>query len=78
MFADLSIAVGVPAQLSAADGTSYRSAAPIPAAMIRIAPGLLSALPRGGGSPIASFLELATRLAPQRERRPGGAPPTRR
>ena len=69
MFADLSIAVGVPAQLGGADGTSYRSAAPIPAAMIRIPPDLLSALAQGpGGRPIASFLELAARPVLPRER----------
>ena len=69
MFADLSIAVGMPAQLGAGDGTRYRSAAPIPAAMIRIPPGLLGALARGpGGGPIASFLELAARPVLQRER----------
>lgn len=60
MFADLSIATARADRLVDADGHAYRSAAPIPAAMVRIGPELLGRIAGpGAGKRTASFLERA-------------------
>lgn len=71
VFGDLSIAVGVPDELvDDENGARYRSVAPIPVAMLRLAVEDLNRLATSaGGRPVPTFLR---RAASMRRAGPGG------
>lgn len=76
MFGDLSIAVGVPDELVDEEGGArYRSVAPIPVAMLRLAVEDLNRLAtRAGGKPVPTFLRRAASLRQAAAGRPSSSP----
>jgi len=66
MFGDLSIASGVPGGLVDARGGSFRSVAPIPAAMLRVMPEELHALATAAGvTPPPTFMRRVAQMRAQ-------------
>ena len=75
MFGDLSIAGGVPSRLDDAHGKGFRSAAPIPVAMLRLMPEELHALATAAGaSPAPTFMRRVAAMRAEARDRADDAP----